>query len=367
MTDATPDAAAEMARLEAAIAEHRALIADNPDSLYPVFADSLMGLAALLAEQGRVEEGLAAAQEGVDHFRHLMAADAGVFRAHLASALNNLSNRLGEVGREEEGRRVCDEAIDLAGQSLSDSNPNQARFVLVSALMNQSGRSWKLGEPEHAIEEMGRAVDAFREGGEALGQFLGVMVDSLHRNAMALTEVGRWDEAIAIRRLTARVFPEAAPVPAPVGHLLALTLEQAAFAQSRAGQPGQALPLVEEAVQIARDIAEAHPEEYTVFLGQALSNLASRQYEAGAPTEALNAAVEAIQLYQNAAQTNAADVVLPLAMTLETFASILTALGHDEQAQNVLAQRDELMEMVRQIEGVDGGHEHEHGHGCGCH
>lgn len=362
MTDTSPSPAEELARLEATIAEHRALIADNPDNLYPVFADSLMSLAVILAEGGNHAEAVAAAEEGAEHFRHLADADPGTFRVHLASALNNLSNRLGEVERDDEARRACDDSIGLAREALADPNPIQARFVLVSALMNQSGRSWRLGEPERAIGEMDAAVDAFRDGGEALNQFLGVMVDALHKNAMALAEANRWDEAIAIRRMTGKLFPGA--TPAPVNHLLALTLEHAAFAQSRAGQPGQALPLVEEAVDISRSLAEAEPEQYTLFLAQSLSNMASRQFEAGASPQALEAALEAIKLYQDAAHINAADTVVPLAMTLETFANILASLGHEEQARTVLSQRDDLLEIAKQVEGLD---DHQHGDGCGCH
>lgn len=363
MTD-SPSPAEEMARLEATVAEHRALLADNPDNLYPVFADALMGMAVLLAEDGRSDEAVAVAEEGVEHFRHLEAADSGAFGVHLASALNNLSNRLTDVKRDDDGRKACDEAIRLATEVLSGSEAIQARFVLVSALMNQSGRSWRMGTPDVAIGQMDAAVEAFRDGGDALGQFLGVMVDALHKNAMALAEANRWDEAIAIRRMTAKLFPGA--TPSPVSHLLALTLEQAAFAMSRAGHPGEALPLVEEGVEISRGLAQADPQQYTLFFAQSLSNLASRQLEAGAAPQALEAALEAIRLYQDAAHVNAADTVVPLAMTLETFASILTALGHEDQARTVMTQRDELLEIAKQVEGVDGDG-HQHGDGCGCH
>ncbi|MGE5547078.1 MAG: hypothetical protein ACM33T_09280 [Solirubrobacterales bacterium] len=360
------EAAAELARLEASVAEHRQLLAANPDNLYPMFADSLLSMAPLLAELGRLDEALAAAEEGVEHLRHLDAVDPAVFGVHLASGLNNLSNRLSELDRDEEGRRAGDEAVILARAAVTASQPDQARFVLISALMNQSGRSWRAGQSARAIDEMAAAVDAFREGGEALGQFLGVMVDALHKNALALAEAQLWDEAVQIRRLTAKIFP--ADVPSPVIHLLALTLEQAAFAKSRGGQPGEALPLAEEAAQIARDLVEVEPERYTLFLAQSLANLGSRQHEAGASEIGLQAVLEAINLFQEAAQHNPADAVLPLTMTLEAFAAILKSLGHEDQAQSVLAQRDELMEIVRQVENLDG-HDHDHGHGdgCGCH
>lgn len=346
------DIAAERARLEEIVAEHRRLLAESPDNLYPAYADALVGLAAQLGEEGLKDEALATAQEGADHFRALFTVEPQTFTIHLASALNNLSNRLSESERDEDGRAAGDEAVRLATDAIAATNADQARFVLISSLMNQAGRSWRGGEPLRAIEEIGTAVDAFRDGGEALGEFLSVMVDALHKNAMALAESGRWDEALHIRRLTARLFKGEAP--APVGHLLALTLEQAAFAVSRAGQPGESLPLVEEAVAIARDLAEAAPETYKLFLAQSLANLGGRQHEAGADPQALDSVVEAINLFQQVTETNAGDAVVPLLATLETFAAILTKLGHDDQASAVLAQRDELIEVVRQIENVEG-------------
>lgn len=346
------DTAADRARLEEIVAEHRRLLAENPDSLYPAYADALVGLAAQLGEEGLKDKALAAAQEGADHFRALFEVEPATFAIHLASALNNLSNRLSEVDRDEDGRQAGDEAVRLATEVVGATNTDQARFVLISSLMNQAGRSWRNDDPVRAIEEIGTAVGTFRDGGEALNEFLSVMVDALHRNAMALSEAGRWAEAIHIRRLTAGLFR--GQPPAPVGHLLALTLEQAAFAVSRAGQPGESLPLVEEAVIIARDIAAADPESYKLFLAQTLANLGGRQHEAGAGPQALESVVEAINLFQQVTEANAGDAVVPLLATLDTFAAILTSLGQDEQASAVLAQRDELIEVMRQIEGVEG-------------
>ncbi|MBX9633381.1 MAG: AP-2 family transcription factor, partial [Magnetospirillum sp.] len=285
---------------------------------------------------------------GAGHFRLLFESDPAAFAVALASALNNLSNRLSDLGRDDEARQAGDEAFDLARRAIP-ANPDQARFVLVSTLMNQSGRSWRAGQSLRAIEEMGTAVETFREGGEALFSFLGVMVDALHRNAMALSEAARWEEAMAVRRMTAQLFP-ADRIPAPVNHLLALTLQQAAFAASRDGRPGEALSLVEEAVDLARGLAEVAPEQYRLFLAQSLANQASRQHEAHADPEALDSALEAVNAFQEVAKVDAPSAIVPLAATLETFAAILTSLGHDAQASNVLAQREQLMSAMTPVE-----------------
>ncbi|MBI5163810.1 MAG: tetratricopeptide repeat protein [Magnetospirillum sp.] len=359
--ETTPEA--EIARLSAIVAQYRTEAAADPESLFPGLADSLVALGARLADVGRGEEALAATQEGAEQFRALSESDPATFTVHLASALNNLSNRLTEANRDGEARGAGDEAVRLAERAVVD-HPAQARFVWVSSLMNQAGRSWRVLDSERALADMTVAVDVFREGGADTTPFLNVMIEALHRNAMALTEAQMWPEAVAIRRLTGRCFPP--PVPAAVHHLEALTLEQAAFAASRDGRPGDSLPLAEEAAQIAASIAAAEPDEYRLFHAQTLGSLASRQYEAQAMSEAMESAIQAIQLFQDVAQTDAAAAVVPLAMTLETFAAILTALGHGEQADAVRTQRDQLLAAADELESAQGGNGGGCGGGCSC-
>ncbi|AVM72701.1 tetratricopeptide repeat protein [Magnetospirillum gryphiswaldense] len=346
MTDFT---SMDVAELRDIIASHRAEVEADPPALVPAFAEAQLALAAKLSEAGEMERALAASIEGVDHLRLLTDSDVGTFAVHLASALNNMSNRLSDLGRDDEARLAGDEALSL-GKRAIDTAPAEARFVLVSTLMNQSGRSWRAGESLRAIDELGQAVEIFRDGGEALYSFLGIMVDALHRNAMALAEGGLWEEAIAVRRMTAEVFPED-QVPMAVHHLLALTLQQGAFAKSRDGFYGESLPLVEEAAELARALAEAAPDQYRLFLAQSLANLASRQHEAHADAEALDAAVEAVGVFQEQAKIDPASALGPLVPTLETFASILNTLGHTEQAQNILGQRDHLLGVLEQAKG----------------
>lgn len=347
MTEAA-QRAQEIAHLEATIAEFDARLAAEPEAAFPAHAEALLDLSGKLSEGEEAQRALAAAEQAVEQYRRLFMAQPADFAVSLASALNTLSNRLSELGRDDDGRAAGDEACVLARKAV-EVEPDQARFVLVSALMNQSGRSWRAGQSLRAIEELGTAVDEFRAGGPALYSFLGTVVDALHRNAMALAEAGQWDEAVMVRRMTAHVFP-ADHIPHPVNHLLALTMQQAAFALSRAGRPGEGLPLVEEAAELARALAEASPEQYRLFLAQALANLASRQHEAHADPEALESALEAVHAFQEVAKVDAASAIVPLAATLETFASILATLGYHDQARNVMAQREQLQSAMRPVE-----------------
>lgn len=343
---AAPDA--EMLKFEAIVAEFRDKLIGQPDAAFPELADALVGLSAKQAELGSLDDALANGRAAVSQFQKLHEKDAAAYVLGLAAALNNLSNRLSDLGRDDEGRESAEDAI-LHAQRAMEAHPEQARFVQVSALMGQSGRSWRGGQSLRAIEELGTAVDIFRDGGDSMNPFLGVVVDVLHRNAMSLSEAGRWEEAIALRRMAVKLFPEEG-VPAPVVHLLALTLQQGAMAASREGRAGQSLPMAEEAADLAQDLAEAMPEQYNLFLAQSLANLATRQHEARADEQAMEAAIEAINAFQAAARIDAASAVLPLASTLETFASILNSLGHTEQARTALSQRDQLLASAKKIE-----------------
>ncbi len=338
----------DIAQLEATVAEYEARLAAEPEAAFPAYAEALLNLSGALSESEQPERALQAAEVAVVQLRRLCAAQPAEFGVHLASGLNSLSNRLSEMERDDEGRAAGEEAEQLARAALPVV-PDQARFALVSVLMNQSGRSWRAGESARAIGEMRAAVQVFREGGAALYSFLGTLVDALHRNAMTLSEAGRWDEAVEVRRMTAQAFPPE-HVPHPVNHLLALTMQQGAFALSRAGRPGESLPLVEEAAELARALADAAPDQYRLFLAQSLANLASRQHEAHADAEALETALEAVHAFQEVAKVDAARPLGPLAATLETFASILATLGYHDQARNVLAQREQLQSAVRPVE-----------------
>lgn len=342
----TDYAAMDVDRLQAELAALRAGADSAADS---AFADAAMALSAKLAEAGQPERALAVADEGVDHLRRLHGEQPAAWAVHLASALNNLSNRLSDLARDEDGRRAGDEALELA-QSALETQPAEARFVVVSTLMNQSGRSWRGGQSLRAIEELGTAVDVFRDGGEALYSFLEFMVDVLHRNALALAEGGLWEEAIAVRRMGTKLFPED-QAPLALLHLLAMTMQQAAFAKSREGYFGEALPLAEDAADIARDLATTEPQQYRLFLAQSLAGLASRQHEAQAHEQALEAAVEAVGVFQDLAKQDPLAALEPLVPTLQTFASILTVLGHGAQAQTILAEREKLMAALDQMKG----------------
>ncbi|HXM57106.1 MAG TPA: tetratricopeptide repeat protein, partial [Candidatus Dormibacteraeota bacterium] len=66
-----------------------------------------------LAELGKPDEALHAAQEAADGYRRLAADDRHARRGDLAAALNTVSNRLQELGRHDESLAAIEEAAAL--------------------------------------------------------------------------------------------------------------------------------------------------------------------------------------------------------------------------------------------------------------
>ncbi|MGE5502957.1 MAG: hypothetical protein ACM31L_00910 [Actinomycetota bacterium] len=347
MTDQTRSAEAEVARLRDTIEEFRKARVAEPDSLYPAEADALVQMGMLLSEQGRTGEGVAAVSEGTEMFRAMARIEPEVFQVHLASALNNLSNRLAEVERFDEAGAAGDEAV-VAAEAAMGHRPDDARFVLVSALVNQAGRLLAAGNTVEAVDRLGAAVQAFREGGDAAAPFLGPMIEALHRAAIAFTELGLWAEALDTRRLTVDLFGGDG-APPPVIHLLALTLQQAALALGRAGDAGDALSCADEAVELARLLVSVDQDQYKSFLAQALGTLAGANHATGRAKEGLDMALEAVNLFHEVVHLDPAGNVPGLIVTLENLAAILTALGLDEQATTVHAQRDQLRQTLEEL------------------
>ena len=81
---------------------HRQLAEANPAAYAPDLAGSLNNLGIRLAEAGRREEALGAAQEAVTLHRQLAEANPAAYAPDLARSLNNLGIRLAEAGRREE-------------------------------------------------------------------------------------------------------------------------------------------------------------------------------------------------------------------------------------------------------------------------
>jgi tetratricopeptide (TPR) repeat protein len=342
-TSPPAESGAEIARLGALAADFRRRLELDPGIIYPAHAECLWQLGNLQIAGGDADAGLLAVSESLALYRALAQAQPESYAVQLASLLNSQSNLLAEASHLEEAQAVGADAVEHARQVM-ESRPDQARFVLVSSLINLAGLKMRCGDTAGTVDELAQAVDVFRAGGDAGQQFLGSMVEALHRAAMAFTEIGLWSEAIDTRRLLIGLFGESPP--AAVVQLLVLTLQQASAALAGAGQADKALAHASEAADLARMLFKADNAAHSLALAQAIGNLAGRCHDAGRFKEGLDRSLEAVDLFHEVVGIDPVHAVPSLIVTLDSMAAILTALGLPEQAATVRDQRVQLQETL---------------------
>lgn len=333
----------EIVRLGALAADFRRRLEFDPGVIYPAHAECLWQLGNLQIARGDTEAGLFSVSEAIGLYRAMAQVQPDSHAVQLASLLNSQSNLLAEASHLEEAMAIGADAVAHARRAM-DGNPDQARFVLVSSLINLAGLKMRGGDTAGTVDELAQAVAVFRDGGTAGQPFLGSMVEALHRAAMAFTEVGLWAEAIETRRLLIGLFGETPP--AAVVQLLALTLQQASVALAIAGHADQALVHADEAVDLARRLFRADGTAHRLTLAQAVGNLAGRNHDAGRLKVGLDLSLEAVDLFHEVVGTDPVHAVPSLIVTLDSMAGILAALGLPDQAATVREQRAQLQETL---------------------
>jgi hypothetical protein len=264
----------------------------------------------------------------------------------LALALNELAGRLYALDRVDEALGVSDDAVEAAGRAM-ELAPDSARFVLVSAQINRAGGLLRQGHVAEAAEGLAEATDIFRQGGEAGQPYLGPMIEALHRASLAFSELGLWDLALRMRRLTLDLFGDAPPAPAV--QILALTLVQASNAAAERDEAALALVLAEEAVGLARLLVQTEPNGFRLLLAQSLGNYAGCLHRVGRAGDGLDSALEAVDLLHALVPHNPLAAVPSLVLTLESLSAILTSLGLAEQAESVEAQLAVLRDSLSRL------------------
>ncbi len=330
------DPGPEIERLRAIVAEFRHRLETTPDALFPAHAESLLRLGSLLAGRGETEAARDTVAEAVMLLRAMAQIDPAAFGASLAAALNTLSIHLSDT-KDDEGARIAGDQAVAEGRAAMAAHPEQARFVLVSALIGRAGRHLQDADIDATLNDLTEAVEVYHGGGTEAVSFLGPMIEALHRAALAFSEIGRWAEAIDARRLMVSLFDD--PPPPAMVHLLALTLQQTAQAMGRDHRLDVAENCAEEAVSLARMLDAADSPTYRLFLAQALGSLAGRRHNSGNDAAALEVALEAVNTFHEVIEKDPLATVPSLVLTLQSLTAILTALDMPDQAASIDMQR----------------------------
>ena len=208
-----------------------------------VLAVSSLGLA--VRAQGRLDEAEPLYRRAVDLARERF----GESAEQTIGAIGNLAFLLAELDRLDEAEPYAREAAELSREHLGSDNPDTYLAIdKLAALLGQRGR-----EDE--------ALDLHREAYAGLRRVLGdrhsTTLGSAYSTAIVLRRTGRFAEAIATLE---RIVPIVREEFGPESRFLFPTLNELGRSLTASGRPGDALPHLLEAREVAT--AVVGPDHY---------------------------------------------------------------------------------------------------------
>jgi tetratricopeptide (TPR) repeat protein len=174
----------------------------------------LSAVSERLAEIGRYDEGLAAAEEAVAICRKLDNRDSRTFLVALARSLRCNAVCLSALGRWDEVLMVVDEAVAIWRRGADSKDGHESLAV---SLGDKTVCLSALGRWDEALMVVDEAVAIWRRGADSKDGHESLAV-SLGDTTVCLSALGRWDEAltvvdeaVAICRMLASKYPDRPP------------------------------------------------------------------------------------------------------------------------------------------------------------
>lgn len=343
------------AAIEESISLSRVLAAANPQAHLEALAQALHEQSGALAEAGRFEAALAPQQESTAIWRQLAQAEPQTYPRLLASSLDALANRLADADCFAEALAAAQESVDLL-RPLAEAGPGvyEGWFATSSATLGR--RFEDLGRAAQAVETTQTAVKIWRRLVDAHGEMvlreLAGGLRSLSRQQQRLgwraEAVASVEEALPIlRRLaeggTGRDRGDLAAALGLLGGLLAADPDRA----------DDVLKPAEEAVAIQRRLYESHPGSYHLALTSGVYQLAQQLSAAGRHGEALPLADEALALARALAMDPglgaAPDLRRLRLLELATMGCVLVRLEAGRELPEALTRLSEAEYLVQRL------------------
>ncbi|MEU4038257.1 tetratricopeptide repeat protein, partial [Streptomyces collinus] len=332
---------------EEAVEIYRRLAADNPTAHGPDLALSLSNLGVRLADAGRRNEALTVAEEAVEIRRRLAADNPTAHGPDLALSLSNLGVQLAAVGRRDEAFTAAEEAVEIYRRLAAD-NPTAYGPDLAASLSNLGIRLAEAGRGDEALTATEEAAQIRRRlAADNPAAHEPDLAASLSNLGIQLAAVGRRDEALTAAEKAVEIRRRlAADNPAAHEPDLAASLSNLGIRLAEAGRRNEALISEHEAVEIRRRLAADNPTAYRPVLASSLSNLGVRLVEVGRRDEALTAVEEAVEIRRRLAADNPAAHEPELALSLSNLGVQLAAVGRRDEAFTVA---EEAVEIRRRL------------------
>ncbi|MFE7355600.1 tetratricopeptide repeat protein [Streptomyces sp. NPDC057543] len=329
-----------IAALAKRLAEHR--LARFSDTA--VHAVIYLTLGSRLSNAGWREEALAATQEAVALFRHLLGSGAsassepGYVSASvdhveaLASGLTSLGRAFSQLGRREEALAATRESLALS-RRLVQVDPAAYEPQLASVLTNLNVHLAWSGLREEGLAATEEAIAVYRRlADDDPAAHSDGLATALENLAAGLADVARHDDALSATQEAVLLRRCQVSVNAPAYEPnLAGALHNLGVGLSRVGRLEEALTASEEAVALERRLREANPAAHQ-GLTRALSNLSENLVKLGRSHEGVAVAEEAMVLARRLAEDEPGAHARTLADSLGSLGDALTAVGRFQEA-----------------------------------
>ena len=182
---------------EKAVAVYRRLAASDPKRYEPGLAGCLESLGHALHNMARHAEAVEFFEQAVEIYTRLVAAYPGRHTAALANSLNQVGTQLGEIGRISEGLAVFQRAVDLLSP-LSDNAPD-VEERLAEVLNNQSVYLALSGDENGAFVAVRRATEVYERSARSEPErYLPRLSNTLNNLGLRLYRKGRADEGLDV-------------------------------------------------------------------------------------------------------------------------------------------------------------------------
>jgi tetratricopeptide (TPR) repeat protein len=346
MAEAIPLPSEEMGRLALALAG-LAVNAINENTTVAEAARRLNIYGIRLAESGKPQGALKAAQYATQLSRDLVAKHGTPYLPALATFLSNCAVKLADTGQREEALIVSQEAVDIHRTLAREAEGGHAS-ELALALGTHAGRLHQAGRAGEALTINTEAVALRREMVEQCrGAHLPSLAASLQNQPIYLASVGRRAEALIVSQEVVMLCRELAALNAD-SHLdrLATVISNHASRLAEGGQYRAALDADREAVSIHRTLVARNPNRHLPDLAFALHNLSLSLTDSGQATEAMELSQEATDLYRKLVAAGRYAYRNELAGSLSNLSNQLSNTPFRAQA---LAASQEATAIVREL------------------
>lgn len=337
--DLDPGIAAVIRRLT----EHRLATANEPEERARLYSN----LWWRLSNAGDHRQALPAAQEVVEIYQGLVAADPQSFESGLASALNNLSGCLSALGRYEEALLTIEEAVKIRRRLAALDDPVDL-MLLPSNLDNFGMQLSKLGRYEEALVVTQSAVRIYRDFAAVdPGTFEPELATALDNLGLLLSRLARRKEAVLAAQEAVDIERRLATAnPQIFRPDLARSLSNLSIHLGGLGRYKEAMQAAQDSVDIRSRLAAANPQAFEPDLAKSVGNLAIALRGPGRDEDGLQAAEQAVEVFRRLAVANPAAFEHDLATALNTLGSYLSSLGRHQEA---VQAAEETVQIYRRL------------------